>query len=153
LQTTSPSYLLLESITEVAELYAKEGQGIVEETIRISKNIQLPRYANNDPYRLIIPGPGHAIEELLAEEKILIEAAYENFALLFINPGNDQADITRLNAQAAAINKLCEKYSPQTISKPASLKPGSFREKFLAGDTEIKAPCPPGIVRSLSADK
>lgn len=146
LQTTSPSYLLLESLTEVAELYSKEGQGIVEETIRISKNIQLPRYPNNDPYRLIIPGPGHLIEELLAQQKILIEAAYENFALLFINPGNDQADITRLNSCAKAINELCNEYQGRVVEKPQSLKPGLLREVFLQGETEIKAPCPPGIV-------
>ncbi|MDD9899134.1 MAG: hypothetical protein OXU45_09080 [Candidatus Melainabacteria bacterium] len=146
LQTTSPSYLLLESITEVAELYSKEGQGIVEETIRISKNIQLPSYPNSDPYRLIIPGPGRKIEELLAEQKILIEAAYENFALLFINPGNDQADITRLNSCAAAIEELCKNYQAKKISKPKALEVSSPREAFLNGQTSIEAPCPPGII-------
>lgn len=158
LQTTSPSYILLESISETAALYAKEGQGIVEETIRISNQIKIARYPNHDPYRLIIPGPGFAIEELLEENGILIEAAYSNFALLFINPGNDIADIVKLNAQAGKIAELRDQLSLQgaelhdnlPISKPEILdSQDSLRQAFFAGDTEIKAPCPPGIALKI----
>ncbi|MBT6844073.1 MAG: aminotransferase class I/II-fold pyridoxal phosphate-dependent enzyme [Candidatus Melainabacteria bacterium] len=153
LQTTSPSYILMESLTETASLYADEGQGIVEETIRISKKIKLNPYQNNDPYRFIIQGPGFAIEELLEENGILIEAAYENFALLFINPGNDIADITKLNSCVAAIKGLCQNYQVTEITKSQTLSKSNLREAYFEGDTEIYAPCPPGIAREIPGQK
>ncbi|MDA0771330.1 MAG: hypothetical protein O3C63_00125 [Cyanobacteria bacterium] len=145
LQTTSPSYLLMESLTETASLYADEGQGIVEETIRISKKIKLNPYLNHDPYRFIIQGPGFAIEDLLKENGILIEAAYDNFALLFINPGNDIADIVKLNAQASKIEELIKNHKTKPIPYSPLPGPHALREAFFAGDTSIEAPCPPGI--------
>ena len=151
LQTTSPSYLLMESITNTAELYAERGIEIVERTIELSKMIELPnRVKNDDPYRLLIKGPGHEIESLLKENNILIEAAGTNYALAFINPGNDMDDISKLNGQRSRVNGLIENYQTKSITRPEKLTANAcLRDAFFSGDTEIYAPCPPGIAVRL----
>ncbi len=156
LQTTSPSYLLMESITKTAELYAERGTEIVERTIELSKSVELvSRVQNDDPYRLLIQGPGYKIEELLKENNILIEAAGANYALMFINPGNTFGDLRKLEASGSKLEALISEYHLKLIKKPISFEPQasslklSLREAFFKGDTEIYAPCPPGIALRL----
>ncbi len=147
LQTTSPSYLLMESITKVAELYAQRGTEIVERTIELSKSIEVSgRVLNNDPYRLLIQGPGYKIEELLKEHNILIEASGTNYALAFINPGHKFDEVKSVTLLKSEIETLIQEHKLEPISKPEFTKQNdSIREAFFSGDTEIYAPCPPGI--------
>ncbi len=147
LQTTSPSYLLMESITKTAELYAERGREIVERTIELSKSIDITgRVENDDPYRLLIQGPGYAIENLLKENKILIEAAGANYALAFINPGNTAGEVKYASILKPKIEALIQEHKLERIPKPELAKQNiNAREAFFKGDTEIYAPCPPGI--------
>jgi hypothetical protein len=135
-------------------LYAERGAEIVERTIELSKSIEISnRVKNDDLYRLLIQGPGYEIENLLKENNILIEAAGANYALAFINPGNDLEDVNKLNGQRSRVNGLIENYQMKSITKPKRFTVDhspltaspSIREAFLNGDTEIYAPCPPGI--------
>ncbi len=147
LQTTSPSYLLLESLCNTAELYAEQGVEIVERTIELSKSIDITgRVENDDPYRLLIQGPGYEIENLLKENKILIEATGANYALAFINPGNTAGEVKYASSLEPKIEALIQEHKLEPISKPEFGKQNmNPREAFFNGDTEIYAPCPPGI--------
>lgn len=144
LQSTSPSYLLLESLTKCAELYAQEGKTIIEQAIQRSKSISSSlRVNNDDTLKLLIHGSGIKLEEFLSSKNILIEATGTNYALAFINAFNTEEDISKLQK---ALNELNGDYNlrkiPRPVFAPQTTNP---REAFFNGDSEIYAPCPPGI--------
>lgn len=152
LQSTSPSYLLLESLCKTAELYAKEGRGIIERTIELSKKITSPfRVKNHDPLKLVLCCPGNKMEEFLSSKNILIEASGQNYALAFINPFNNEEDILKLQE---ALDQFTYDQNlariPRLVFFQQNLDP---REAFFNGDTEIYAPCPPGIALRVPGQK
>lgn len=151
LQSTSPSYLLLESLTKVSDKYSEQGKEIIEKNITRAKSLTKYKIKNDDPSRYIIQVPGYSGEELdkyLLENKISVEEVLENSVLAFINPGNSNEDIERLRRalEVIPIRKV-------TSEKVAGIAAPYFKEQktnpreafFKEQDIEIKAPCPPGI--------
>ena len=150
LQTTSPSYILLESICKVLDKYQKQGQEIIKNTLARASSITKYRVTSNDPCRCLIQVPGFSGEELdeyLSQNKIAIEQIHQASVLAFINPGNKLEDIERLNQVLA---KLEPRGDLKKITKPKIFQKNfrphtSFFEKL---EINITAPCPPGIVQS-----
>lgn len=142
LQSTSPSYLLLESICKVAELYKTQGRDIIANTINLANRIPKEFLAeNDDPTRLLIKAKN--IEEDLAKYKINIEHSNNNYGLAIINPGNSLKEVHTLEK---ALEEIQPKANQNYISKPKFLEQRTnMREAFLKADTNIEAPCPPGI--------
>lgn len=152
LQSTSPSYLLLESLTKVSDKYSLQGKEIIEKNISRSNSLNKFRIQNDDPTRYIIQVPGYSGEELdeyLLENKISVEEVLETSVLAFINPGNSDEDIERLRL---ALENIPTKNSElQKIAAP------SFKEQklnpreafFKEQDIETEAPCPPGIAKKV----
>ena len=143
LQTTSPSYLLLESICKIAQLFEKKGKEIIANTIGLAAMI--PReylHANHDPTRLIILG--EKLEDKLYELGINIEHANNNFGLAVVNPGNSIKD---LHVLKEALQEIKPSKNFVNIPKPSFPLDGhDLREAFFNSDGDLDAPCPPGIV-------
>lgn len=112
LQSTSPSYLLLESICQTAERLAESGNEIFTKTIELTRNINFAHFANDDPTKILfqinqflaVPGstpaaiPGPILESILFEEYgIALEAHTASSGLAFINYSNTHEDIEKLN--------------------------------------------------------
>jgi arginine/lysine/ornithine decarboxylase len=155
LQTTSPSYILLESLCKLVEKYKEEGPKITQETINRSQQIKKYRVKNDDPYRCLLQVPGLSGQELddyLFENRISIEQVHQASALAFINPGNTQADLDRLNQ---ILSKIKSKNIPKKkFSKPLINK-NSFKPRmnfFKEQKTQIEAPCPPGIIKNYPGE-
>lgn len=142
LQSTSPSYLLLESLCKVTGMYKKQGRSIISETITLARRIPNQLLAkNDDPTRLLIQGK--ELEENLSKYKINIEHSNNNYGLAIINPGNSLKDVHRLEK---ALEEIKPEPNQNYISKPNFLEQKTnMREAFLDSDTRIEAPCPPGI--------
>lgn len=143
LQTTSPSYLLLESICKIANYFEKKGREIIANTIGLASMI--PReylLENHDPSRLIIPGTD--LEDKLYTQNINVEHANANFALAVVNPGNSIKD---LHALKEALDEIRPEKNQTNIPKPRFPLDGhNLREAFFSSNGELHAPCPPGIV-------
>ncbi len=166
LQSTSPSYLLMESLSSTAELFASKGEAIIKNALDKAQEINFPLFNNDDPLRANFyfenhPLSGSYILETFESEGIALEKASENAVLAFINLYN--ANIKKLNNAYSKINARLEKTIDQTNYKQARrieqncpkpiwteqiLKP---RDAYLGSNidckinTELKAPCPPGI--------
>jgi arginine decarboxylase len=143
LQTTSPSYLLLESICKIANYFERKGKEIIANTIGLAAMI--PRdylFENHDPTRLIILG--EKLEDKLYELNINVEHANDNFALAVINPGNSIKDLHSLKE---ALNEISPQKNYANIAKPGFALDGhDLRKAFFNSNGELDAPCPPGIV-------
>jgi len=146
LQSTSPSYLLLESICKVTELYKKQGGEIISNAINLARKIPKEYLAkNHDPTRLIIQGKN--LETRLAEYKINIEHSNNNYGLAIVNPGNSIKEVHHLEE---SIKEIKPEINQNYISKPEfSEQKTNIREAFLSSDTKIDAPCPPGIAKRV----
>lgn len=149
LQTTSPSYVLLESITKTADKYSSHGKQLIQDTLERARKVN-PDSINDDPTRFLINIPGYTgteIDELLEANGVAVEEVLSNHVLASINPGIKDKDIDKL---IQALKQFEQREADLiTTTKPESIEEKqNFREKFLAGDDFI-APCPPGIVQSL----
>jgi len=157
LQTTSPSYLLLESLTKVTEKYSSEGKEIIKKNIIRADSLRQYRVSNDDPCRYIIQVPGYSGEELdqyLLENKISVEEVLETSVLAFINPGNSDEDIERLRLALEKIPvrevkgegvKGKERMAPSCKQQRINPRDAFFKEQ----DIGIEAPCPPGIAKKV----
>lgn len=162
LQTTSPSYLLLESIARTAEELSKKGREIISKTLDLACNVNDNAFANDDPLRFLLAVENYSGDELEAKlllNKISCEETLRNAVLFFINRGNDFSDIQKLKITIEQIRKSQGKSSHQLITKPiCGEQVMRLREAFLAKSesvniadavgqisAEIYAPCPPGI--------
>lgn len=157
LQTTSPSYLLLESIALTAELFKSQGNSIIDRALEFAKQIKTYKIPNDDPTRLIIQVPfmtGFQLDELLCQALVSLEQAQENFVLANINPGINQLDIDRIKNVLDSL-KPDTKSSLKKISKPKSfLINTNIQEAFFNDPSaEIIAPCPPGIALKIPGQK
>jgi arginine decarboxylase len=153
LQTTSPSYILLESIAKTAEKFHQEGNTIIEKCLGFAEQIKNYKTLNDDPTRLILQVPflsGYQLDEILSQAKIGLEEVQQNFVLANINPGISAGDIARLKS---ALDEL--RHEPfnthQKISKPKSfVNNTNIREAFFSNPlSKIVAPCPPGIALEI----
>lgn len=160
LQTTSSSYLLLESLCQTLEKYQNQGQKIIETTIKKALEINHCLRLNQDPSRLLINIPGYSGRELddyLYIKKISCERILINHALALFNPGNTKPDQERLNR---ALEEIPPKQTKKiTVEKPKSLQQItqpriaflSKKKKISSEDAinktsaELFAVCPPGI--------
>lgn len=153
LQTTSPSYLLLESISKTAEKFHIEGEAILERCINFSNEIKIFKVANDDPTRLIIQVPsisGHKLDSILSQAKIALEEVQDNFVLANINPGINSNDIQRLKSALDQIQQDSDQ-ALKKIPKPKSFFSNTnIRQAFFSDpDSQIIAPCPPGIALQI----
>lgn len=153
LQTTSPSYILLESIAKTAEKFKQEGNAIIKRCLDFAEQIKNYKILNDDPTRLILQVPflsGHQLDEILSQAKIGLEEVQDNFVLANINPGINPEDLTRLKS---ALDQLQpEPYNVhKKIPKPKSfLNNTNIREAFFSNPlSKIVAPCPPGIALEI----
>jgi arginine decarboxylase len=148
-QTTSPSYLLLESLCLIVEQYSAMGEEIIANTIQKAKFINEFKIKNDDPLRVLLKVPGWSgaeLDEVLMLNKISCEQVLRNSVLAFVNPGNSQNDIYRLNN---ILLKLKSKNSiSENFSKPEmSLEIFNPRKIFFEEQKiNINSPCPPGII-------
>ena len=156
LQTTSPSYLLLESICKVIDRYQEDGQKIIDSTIDKADQIQKYRIPNDDPLRALISVPGlngEELDEILFEKKISLEQVHGSSVLAFINPGNSQEDIDNL---LRALDSIPETAGSNTSYPKPIISSKSFNPRksfFKNQEIEIQAPCPPGIVQNCPGDR
>ena len=156
LQTTSPSYLLLESLCQVIEDYKSQGKEIIEATIEKSSLIKQYRIKNDDPFRCLLKVPGYKgqeLDEILFSNNISVEEVLENSVLAFINPGNSLKDI---NALTRTLSGIQAKTTVNQKSKKPSVQKGVLdprKEFFKNQNIEIKAPCPPGIITKYPGDE
>jgi len=153
LQTTSPSYILLESIAKTAEKFKQEGNSIIERCLGFAEQIKNHKILNDDPTRLILQVPflsGYQLDEILERAKIGLEEVQDNFVLANINPGINPEDLARLKS---ALDELQpEPYNVhKKIPKPKSfLNNTNIREAFFSNPlSKIVAPCPPGIALEI----
>lgn len=160
IQTTSPSYLLLESISKVTEEFTKSGQTIIEDSITKAGHVNKNIFNNDDPLRFLFTAgnlSGGELYDYFSARKISCEEILANAVLFFINPGNSNEDIDKLSQ---AINSLdLNQKEKNKIIKPVFYKQElKLREAFFAKSiempteeafnhiaAEIYAPCPPGI--------
>ncbi len=170
LQTTSPSYLLMESLSSTAELYALEGETIIARALDLSSRIDFPLAANQDPLRANIYIPDHPVRgeylfNLFEAEGIALEKYSENSVLAFINPFANKEDISKLNKAYAKISRNlaanyhklgAEELSTQSSSKPIypeqSIDPRTaflLYGKDASINSELLAPCPPGVATQV----
>jgi arginine decarboxylase len=156
LQTTSPSYLLLESICKVIERYKEDGRDITHETLKKSSSIKKYRVENDDPYRCLIKVPGFSgqeLDEYLYDKGISLEQVLGSCVLAFINPGNTQKDIDRL---VEALDSIQPKVDSKTKFQKPKIQKGSFKPRkafFKDQKITIEAPCPPGIIKKYPGEK
>ncbi len=146
IQTTSPSYLLLANICRCVDIYQSHGEAIIQESLALIKTIELAHYNNDDPFRKIFTSSSLSGEELdyqFAKSGIELEAVGTNHVLAFINVGNKDKDIKRLQQ----LQNLDLASPSNKIKKPKSIvQTQNMREAFLRKSScKIKAPCPPGI--------
>ena len=153
LQTTSPSYLLLESVAKVFYKYYQEGNSIINNLVSKAKELKQYRIKNSDPTRYLIKAPGYSGQELynyLLEQKISVEEVLENVVLAFINPGNSDEDIEKLQLTLSKLEqrKNCTEKktsAPKLLRQIKKPREAFFREQ----DISIVAPCPPGIAARI----
>jgi arginine/lysine/ornithine decarboxylase len=156
LQTTSPSYLLLESLCQIIEDYKSQGKEIIEATIEKSSLIKQYRIENDDPFRCLLKVPdykGQELDEILFSNNISVEEVLESSVLAFINPGNTLEDI---NTLVNTLHSIKTRTTLSTKSKKPLVQKGILdprKEFFKNQDTEIKAPCPPGIITKYPGDE
>jgi arginine/lysine/ornithine decarboxylase len=164
LQTTSPSYLLMESISSTAELYAREGESIIERALDLSSTVT--KIKNQDPLRANIyipnyPLRGEYLFNLFEAEGIALEKYSENSVLAFISPFVTADEIVRLNTAYNKIaNEVAENYhllGAERLSEQSSSKPNYPKQaidprtafllygKDASINSELYAPCPPGL--------
>ncbi len=170
LQSTSPSYLLLESLCETAHRMQKSGDDIFNNAIKKASLVSFAKAKNNDPLRVLFNGAdGSFIDKYFEENGIALEAHSFNSALAFINYANTEEEIQKLNkvyeGLEIAIQKRQEKI--KTKQKPKFGKQVlSPREAFYSDYKEINleasegfvsqelyAPCPPGIALLVPGQK
>jgi arginine/lysine/ornithine decarboxylase len=153
LQTTSPSYLLLESISKVFYKYQQEGTSIIDNLVSRAADLQEYRIHSNDPTRYLIKVPGYTGEELydyLLKDKISVEEVLENAVLASINPGNSNEDIEKINLalqkiKARTVSKDTKSSAPKLLTQKKKPRDAFFQDQ----DISIIAPCPPGIAERI----
>ncbi len=157
LQTTSPSYLLLESLEHCIFEYSNRGQDLIAKAISNAAliNEEFRYMKNDDPTRLLLQiqseqgsVSGSSLETELQKNKIYVEANYQEHLLALSNPYNKFSDLKKLNEtlkMLQACKNLCYSQSI-TIPKPKA-DITINREGFLRNAEEIAAPCPPGIIK------
>ncbi len=152
LQTTSPSYLLMESIAKTAQLMATDGKNIFARLLDLRPGINFPTHPNNDPLRInfsIAGLSGEELFDLFEEENIALEKYSSNSVLGLINLNTSASNIERLNqAYAEVSSKNHAKHNLHSQAPTWSEQLINTREAFLAG-AKIYAPCPPGIATQL----
>jgi arginine/lysine/ornithine decarboxylase len=169
LQTSSPSYLLMESLSETALWLYKSGKNIFDK--HIARCIDLGLKYFDDPSRAIlqfyssdhklIPGP--IIEEILETEyEIAVEAAFFEYALAFINHKLEDTALQSLKKAANELKKTFSSKKLENIFQELKLDYSSFSEINLSPNLKRKqhsnsrnsyfrdletlyAPCPPGF--------
>ena len=163
LQTTSPSYLLLESLCSTAHKMKESGEELFKETINLANKINFPLLKNDDPLRAMfkIPGlNGKNLDDLFEEEGVALESHSTKAALAFINIGNKREDIENLNEvykkiKAHSITENSIKNPNKAIfgEQKLNIRDAYFhKSKIVKSDEaigkvcqELYAPCPPGI--------
>lgn len=142
LQSTSPNYLLLESLINL-NFEFPNFQALINEAKTITS------YANDDPSRLLVAMQ----EELLEAHNIFAEQALNNFTQINLGPGNTLEELNFLKS----VIEIDENF--KTISKPNfGAQQLNIREAFYSRSKliskeksigcisqELYAPCPPGI--------
>jgi len=159
LQTTSPSYLLMESISNTAATLARDGSKIFTELIKLRSQVDFPVFSNDDPLRINFyipdyPCAGEYLFNTLEEDGIALEKYSANAVLGLINLSANAADIERLNLAYRELERLTTKHYDSLrgvrLRKQSSKAPqwkaqiNKPRDAFFAG-AKIHAPCPPGI--------
>lgn len=162
LQSTSPSYLLLESLCTTAHIFKNRGQEIVEAAIDLSKQINFTNANNDDPLRVLfkIQGlSGVEIDEAFEENGIALESCGFNSALAFLNLYHQEANIDALNKAYDLVSRKQQKLAEtKTHTMDFGKQIMNPRQAFFStGQTldlencigkisqELYAPCPPGI--------
>lgn len=166
LQSTSPSYVLLESICLTAHKMAEQGEAILERAIRLAGNIDFEKAHNHDPLRVLFKVrnqslAGETIDELFEEKGIALESYTYNAALAFINITNTNKDLGKFNEVYSLIqnSSLINDPIERAFAKPSMAKQMiSPREAFYSQSKKVKlddatgkisqelfALCPPGI--------
>jgi arginine/lysine/ornithine decarboxylase len=166
LQSSSPNYILLESLMTAFTHMLGPGQemlaGIIEKSLVFES-------FNDDPTRLLLRVacgdgfiPGHILAQILESEyRIAVESHSANGILALLNYANTQEDIDALHEACLSIRKQVN----EVQSKSSGTQPPDFGEQVLNLRTafnsdyeevglaqsigrvcqEIYAPCPPGI--------
>jgi hypothetical protein len=101
------------------------------------------------PLRVLLKVPGWSgaeLDEVLMLNKISCEQVLRNSVLAFVNPGNSQNDIYRLNNILLKLknkNSILENFSkPEMSSEIFNPRKNFFEEQKI----NINSPCPPGII-------
>ncbi|MCE2929007.1 MAG: hypothetical protein LW817_05195 [Candidatus Caenarcaniphilales bacterium] len=149
LQTTSPSYLLLESLSQAAEK-EYDYDWIVHELKSFD------RYSNNDPTRLLIKG-SQTLDDFLEKQGIYCEQNLGNYLQFNFSNFHNQDDIKLLRDSLLKFNESQEtklKFPQLEFGKQVMNCQKAFYSKSLKVNKvnaigkisqELFAPCPPGI--------
>ena len=164
IQSTSPSYLLLESLVTTAETMAENGKEIFAEKIEQAQKYKiLDEYPNDDPLRKLIWHNnicGEALDQVFSKKKVMLESTLFNSVLAFINIGNSEEDLFKLKAISEELELQSLNYcNAQLLKEPdfgnqvmnmqnafnSTSKELSLDESIGKISAELYAPCPPGI--------
>lgn len=107
LNTTSPSYLLLESLCSVAHTMKERGKEIFSRAIALAAKIDFAHCANHDPLRILFKLsdlPGKRLDDCFEERGIALESYSSKAALAFVNYALGEASITKLNKVYAELS-------------------------------------------------
>lgn len=154
LHTTSPSYILMESLTNTTTSLLQQGVDQFTKLLKIIAEFGFNSF-NDDPLRYLIKGNGIKIEQQLKQHKILVEAAYANFALLFMNIGHSAIDLSRLQIALLQLEHEVQQPLAKLVwgkqelpireayyAQSRLVRKGAALNKISA---ELYAVCPPGI--------
>lgn len=169
LQTSSPSYLLLESLSDTALWVERDAKKIFTEHISRSRDLGFEYF--NDPSRAIFrfnslddkPIPGPIIEDLMETRfNIALEASFYEYALAFISYRVGDLEIEKLKSANDELKKYFLSKKLEDIFRENSLnyfeyeslkitknlkryRISNSHKAFLEKSEMLLAPCPPGI--------
>lgn len=152
LQTTSPSYLLLDSISRTAAELSKTGIERFGEALELAASLQIPAYPNDDPLRLNICLPGFSgaeIDDFFEANSVILEKHSSGSALAFINYSHSAEHIKKLDEVYCKLKKQKPKHKnlqSKKMQKAPFLSEESPRKMFFSGAAKLNAPCPPGVL-------
>ncbi len=161
LQSSSPSYLLMESISSVAEHFSKQGEKLINSSIQLSREISFPLITNDDPLRFNFylrkqPLEGEYLFSLFEEQGIALEKFSANSVLGLMQVATDPSHILKLNQAYLKISQNLSPNDQHAIPSQNSQPPYiaaqiyNPRKAFMERNTglinpKLYAPCPPGI--------
>jgi len=167
--STSPSYLILNSLDLANEYMAKNGEKFVLCAKRVEKIKSLVNDVSDEPLKITIDAnklgySGFEIANILRKEKIECEYSDEQFVVLMFSPFNSEDDFERVENVIKSIEKREEiKQKPLFLPNPEAKM--TIRQAYFSKQEECDVQeavgrvcgfstvsCPPAIPIALSGE-